>query len=237
MPTERFILIIIFLAFLTPATSYGGKLYKWVDKDGVVHVTDDPEKIPNEHPGTVKKSAPESKVETTLAKAKEIWKQVKDKIASVIAILVIITLLYLMLKYTKSRLNEKKREKCLRALKQSGIDNLDHAQFREYIGALLAGRGFSLKKPDGTLDLGVDLIAEGDKTKYAVKIKRQSSPVSRTVVNDLEREKHLNSCSRAMIISNDYFTDDAAEIAISNGCELVDREKLGEWILDSKRGL
>lgn len=233
MRTRNFILPVVCLLFLMPITSLAGKLYKWVDEKGVTHVTDDPEKVPEVYMGSVKEVTPENKLDNLVIKIEDIWKDVKGekvKIAAGIAGLIIITALYKLLRRTKLRTNEKKREKHLQAVEQSGIDVLDLAQYQKYIGALLTRQGFNLRTPEGSFNLGVDLIAEKDKSRYAVQIKRQASPISGAIVNDLEREKHRYGCDRSMIISNNYFTDDAVERAGPSGCTLIDREKLGEWI-------
>ncbi len=238
MRTKNFILPVVCLLFLIPITSLAGKLYKWVDENGVTHVTDDPEKVPEEHKGSAKKLAPQDKLDKLTIKIEGIWNDIKTekvKIAVGIAGLIIITALYKLLRRAKLRINEKKREKHLQALEQSGIDLLDLAQYQKYIGALLTRQGFNLRTPEGSFNLGVDLAAEKDKCKYAVQIKRQTTPTSGAIVNDLEREKHRYGCDRSMIISNNYFTDDAVERAGSSGCELIDREKLGDWILQFER--
>ena len=238
MRTKNFILLIVCLLFLMPITSLAGKLYKWVDEKGITHVTDDPKKVPEEHKGSVRKLAPEDKLDQLTSKIEDVWKDVKNekvKIAVGIAGLIIITASYKLLRHTKLRTNDKKREKHLKALEQSGIDLLDLAQFQKHIGALLTRQGFNLRTPEGSFNLGVDLIAEREKNRYAVQIKRQATPISGAIVNDLEREKHRYGCDRSMIISNNYFTDDALERARSSGCALIDREKLGEWILQFEK--
>jgi HJR/Mrr/RecB family endonuclease len=234
MRTKNFILPVVCLLILIPITSLAGKLYKWVDEKGVTHVTDDPEKVPEEYIGSVKELTPQNKLDNLVIKIEDIWKDAKGekvKIAVGIAGLIIITALYKLLRRTKLITNEKKREKHLKALDQSGIDVLDLAQYQKYIRALLTRQGFNLRTPEGSFNLGVDLIAEKDKSRYAVQIKRQTTPISGAIVNDLEREKHRYGCDRSMIISNNYFTDDAVERAGSSGCTLIDRKKLGEWIL------
>src|SRR5919197_2001581 len=47
------IVALIFVSFLYP--SYAKDIYKWVDKNGTLHYTDDPKKIPEEKKGEAKK--------------------------------------------------------------------------------------------------------------------------------------------------------------------------------------
>lgn len=45
----KLIIVALCLAILTPSVVSGEKFYKWVDKDGVVHMTDNPVTIPPEY--------------------------------------------------------------------------------------------------------------------------------------------------------------------------------------------
>ncbi len=238
MQNSKFILFVICLIFLIPAISLAGKLYKWVDKSGVVHVTDNPETIPEEHRDEIKELGPENKVDKSLEKFKEAWKQTgsqKNLIGIGIAGVLIILIGYKILIYIKPKFQERKRTKRLRALELSGVDNMNAVEFTNYIGELFANRGFKVETPQGTFNLSVDLIAEKNKVKYAVQLKQQSSSVLKPVLNEIEREKHRYSCSRGMIITNDYFTEDATEFAKSKGTVLIDRDTLAEWIKDFEK--
>jgi len=79
------------------------------------------------------------------------------------------------------------------------------------------------------------MIAKKNDHKYAVQINRQTGSVSRLLVSDIDREKHRYGCDKAMLITNSYFSEDVIELAKSTGCELVDRDTLGKWILDFQR--
>jgi restriction system protein len=238
MKITKLIFFAIFFIVLIPTTALAGKLYKWVDKNGVVHVTDDPENVPEEHRSSVKKGLHENKLDRSVAKVKEIWKHTDSKknlIGMGVALFVIGLLAYKLVLYTKPKLQERRRAKQLRALELSGIDNMNAVEYTNYIGKLLAHRGFKVIPPEGDLNLGVDLIIEKNKNKYAVQLKQQSSQVSKPVVIAIDREKHRYDCNSAMIITNNHFSEDAAELGKSKGCVLVDRDTLAGWIRNFKK--
>lgn len=119
-------------------------------------------------------------------------------------------------------------------LKQSAIDRLDGAAFEAYIERLLQQRGYRVQRTGKSGDLGVDLIAEKSPYRFAIQVKRQSQPVSRRAVSDAVAGKAQYSCNAAMVITNNLFSPGAQELARANGCKLVDRNVLADWMLETR---
>jgi restriction system protein len=120
----------------------------------------------------------------------------------------------------------------LRALEISQIDTMDGIVFELYVAELLRHRGWSVNLTKASGDLGVDLIAHQGDNKYSVQCKRYSKNVSRRAVSDAVAGRNHYGCQFAMVITNSWFTKGAYDLAKSNNCELVDRAKLTEWIMD-----
>ncbi len=235
MQGTKFILIIIYLILLTSSVVFAARIYKWVDEDGVVHVTDNPETIPEKHRHGIKEPGTEGKIDKLLAKLKEVWNKSdsqKNLIGIVIAGFVFILICHKILIYTKLKSQKRKRAKRDRVLQLSGIDKMNLDEFKNYVCNLLDRRGFKIEAPDGDFNLGVDFIAQKKNVKYAVQLKKQPSTVSSLAISDIEREKHRYGCNASMVISDNYFTEDAIQSASSKGCELVDRETLADWVED-----
>ncbi len=120
------------------------------------------------------------------------------------------------------------------ALKHSAIDSLDGAAFEGYVESLLTKRGYRVTRTGKAGDLGVDLIAEKTPYKFAVQVKRQSNPVSRQAVSDAVAGKAHYKCNAAMVVTNNLFSPGAQQLARANGCKLVDRNVLADWMLESR---
>lgn len=146
----------------------------------------------------------------------------------VVIIVLIILALHGYFKFNQE--NEKERR--LRALKLSDIDNMDGHEFEHYVGKLLEHQGFKAEVTKGSGDLGVDVIAQKNELKYAVQVKRYNEPVSRRAVSDAVAGKYHYGCNKAMVVTTSHFTEGAKELAQSTECKLVDRDTLAEWILD-----
>lgn len=114
------------------------------------------------------------------------------------------------------------------------VDSFDGFQFEQYVAGLLRQQGFTVELTKASGDFGVDIIAEKTPSKYATQVKRQTSPVSRHAVSDAVAGMRHYGCNSAMVITNNYFSPGAIELAKSTECELVDRATLTKWMIASK---
>lgn len=113
------------------------------------------------------------------------------------------------------------------------MDSLDGTAFEAYVEKLLTRRGYRVRRTGKSGDLGVDLIADKPPLRFAVQVKRQSQPVSRRAVSDAVAGKAQYKCNAAMVVTNNLFSTGAQELAHSNGCKLVDRNVLADWMLET----
>ncbi len=123
-----------------------------------------------------------------------------------------------------------------RALQLADVDQMTGPRFEKFVEALLIQQGYHVTHTGQSGDLGVDLVAMRPPDKIAVQCKRQSEPVSRRAVSDAFAGMAHYGCNRAMVVTNSSFSPGARELARSTGCELVDRETLGRWILAFRNG-
>lgn len=126
-----------------------------------------------------------------------------------------------------------RRRRRAAALARVDLDHLDGPAFERYVARLLEQRGYRVQHTGRSGDLGVDLIAEKAPYRYAIQVKRQDDPVSRRAVSDAVAGKQHYGCNAAMVITNNFFSPGAKQLARSTGCRLVDRATLADWILDA----
>ena len=129
----------------------------------------------------------------------------------------------------------RQRAQQARALQIADVDRMTGTRFEEYVAALLQGQGYRVKHTGASGDLGVDLVAQNGQFKYAVQIKRQADTVSRRAVSDAVGGMAQYGCNAAMVVTNNYFSPGAKELAHANHCILVDRDHLAKWIVEFQR--
>ena len=135
---------------------------------------------------------------------------------------------YLWLTY-----KQQMRRKALRALQISHIDTMKGEEFEKYVAELLRFQGYKTRMTPRSGDYGVDIIASKDGVKTAVQIKRYSKKLDQKPIREAVTGMAVRQygCTKAMVVTNSTFTKTAEFLASESSCELVDREKLGEWIL------
>ena len=106
----------------------------------------------------------------------------------------------------------------------------------EYLCAdILKRNGFSrVKVTQGSGDQGIDIIAYKNGLKYGIQCKRYSKNVGNKAVQEVYAGKTFYSCDVAAVITNQYFTKSALELAERNGVLLWDRNQLNKFIKHQK---
>lgn len=124
----------------------------------------------------------------------------------------------------------------IQAIDIDDVDNMSGSDFEYYVAEIMAGQGFNTSVVGQSGDMGVDVVAEKNGSKYAVQVKRHSSNISRRAVSDAVAGKNYYDCTHSMVVTNSYYTKGAVALSESTGCILVDREKLAKWVI-AYRGL
>lgn len=113
----------------------------------------------------------------------------------------------------------------------SKIDYLDGFEFEHYIANLLKELDYcDVQVSQATGDYGVDITATKNMIKYAFQCKRYSSTVGNDAVQEVVAGLAYYGCSKAVVVTNNYFTKNAKDLARSNNVELWDRDKLSQLI-------
>lgn len=130
------------------------------------------------------------------------------------------------------QIQKDKAEAIARAYSIADVDNMDGIAFEHYVAKLLRNESYTnvrVSKASG--DFGVDVTASKGGVTYAIQVKRYTGLVSRRAVSDAVAGKGHYSCDAAMVVTNSYLSKQSKEFAKSVGCEIVDRDVLGEWII------
>lgn len=100
---------------------------------------------------------------------------------------------------------------------------------------LLKNNFYDVTVTKASCDFGVDVIAYKDSVKYAIQCKKYSSPVGIKAVQEIIASRAMNNCHVAVVLTNNYFTEAAKELALKNNCLLWDRDTLIKMIKEYER--
>lgn len=119
-------------------------------------------------------------------------------------------------------------------LKKSGIheiDKMDGIQFEHYLKLLLSSKGYKVEVTRASGDYGADLVLCKGSKKIVVQAKRYSKRVGIKAIQEVVGSKAHYKAEEAWVITNNYFTDAALNLAKSNGVRLINRDQLIQMIL------
>ncbi|WPA89744.1 restriction endonuclease [Moorella sp. ACPs] len=128
-------------------------------------------------------------------------------------------------------------------LKSTGILEIDQMSGRDFeirLKILFNHLGYKVELKRGYKDHGADLILIGSGgARVAVQAKKLSNRNGRVgakVIGEALRGKQYYNCHYAMIITNQYFTEQAIEEAKKTGVTLMDRNALLKY-LEKEKGV
>ena len=170
----------------------------------------------------------------------------KVLVMSIILIGVFSPLMAIINHYKRSKLNLSMDK--IDAL--GGLSSQDKGKaFEEYVCALYKAQGYRAKtvdemKADGTLpaqlkglsgDGGADVIAIDMQRnfKFVIQCKHYSSPVGREAIYQAHAALSTYSGTHALVVTNNFFTEEAKVTARDTGVILIDRFQLSKLVADA----
>ena len=113
----------------------------------------------------------------------------------------------------------------------SQLDNMEGHQFEHACANILRANGYKkveVTKASG--DFGVDILAEKNGVKYAIQCKRYSHKLDNTPIQEVIGGLACYNCSKGAVMTNQYFTEPAQQLAKINNVELWDRDVLQDMM-------
>lgn len=94
------------------------------------------------------------------------------------------------------------------------VDEMEGHEFEFYCADLLRDRGFAeVEVTSGSRDFGVDILAEKDGVTYAIQCKCYTTPVGVSAVQEVYAGRDYYGCMVGVVLTNQYFTEPAVDMA------------------------
>ncbi len=104
------------------------------------------------------------------------------------------------------------------------VDEMEGHDFEYYCAGLLREKGFlEVEVTRGSRDYGVDILAEKDGVTYAIQCKCYSTPVGVAAVQEAYAGRDFYDRMVGVVLTNQYFTAPAVEVAEKLKIMLWDR--------------
>lgn len=136
-------------------------------------------------------------------------------------------------------LNDKKYKDFVNGLKTTSsekkrtiddVDLMSGQEFEKFIAELFSKMGFETEVTKATGDQGIDVIASKNGDKIGIQAKCYSGTVGNSAIQEAVAGKNYYRLDKAMVITNNLFTDAAQQLARANSIVLWDRNILKEKI-------
>lgn len=114
------------------------------------------------------------------------------------------------------------------------IDKMGGLEFEKFICVLFIKMGYKSNLTKASGDQGVDVIIENDLFKIGIQTKCYSDVVGNSAIQEATAGIKFYKCDKAMVITNNYFTKSAIELAKVNNVILWDRNILVRKINEYK---
>ena len=115
------------------------------------------------------------------------------------------------------------------------IDRMKGDEFEDVIKEIYELLGYKVVKTKKSGDQGIDLIVKKLFKKTGIQLKRYSSSVGNSAVQEAVAGKKYYKLDRVCVLTNQTFTKSAVALAKANGVILIDRDGLKKLIKKAKK--
>ena len=115
------------------------------------------------------------------------------------------------------------------------VDRMNGDEFENFVKEIYEILGYTVTKTKRSGDQGIDLIVKKLFKKTGIQLKRYSSAVGNSAVQEAVAGKKYYKLDKVCVLTNQTFTKSAVALAKSNGVTLLDRNDLKNLILKAKK--
>lgn len=123
-------------------------------------------------------------------------------------------------------------------LAKSGIAELDQLggeDFEKYLEILFRKLNYKVTRTPYQGDYGADLVIQKDGVQTVVQAKRYTRTVGVKAIQEAVAAKDYYKCTKAMVVTNSSYSQQAKQLAAANQVELWDRDQLVKRLLAVKQ--
>lgn len=118
-----------------------------------------------------------------------------------------------------------------RLISHAGFESVDEMtgwEFEKWLRCFLERVGYEVEPTPYRGDFGADFVLTWNGIRIAVQAKRSTRPVGVRAVQEVVAAASYYGCERAMVITNNYYTEQAVLLARANGVWVRSRDDLAK---------
>lgn len=106
------------------------------------------------------------------------------------------------------------------------VDLMTGIEFENFVGELFSKMGYRTTVTQASGDQGIDVIIVKGGKKYGIQAKCYSNTVSNSAIQEVVAGITFYKCDKAIVVTNNYFTKSAIDLANANNVILWNRDML-----------
>lgn len=114
------------------------------------------------------------------------------------------------------------------------VDKMTGIQFEKFLMLRYRSMGYIVKETPVSGDFGADLVLHKNSRKIVVQTKRYSKTVGLKAVQEVSSAKPHYKADEAWVVTNNYFTVAAKQLAATNNVKLINRDHLIEILIENE---
>ena len=113
------------------------------------------------------------------------------------------------------------------------VDKMSGVQFEKFLMLRYRSMGYIVKETPVSGDFGADLVLHKNSKKIVVQAKRYSKSVGLKAVQEVNSAKPHYKADEAWVVTNNYYTNAAKQLAETNDVKLINRDQLIEILSEN----
>lgn len=133
------------------------------------------------------------------------------------------------------KIKQKLKTQKIRKIMKYTIDDIDlmsGIEFENFIALIFKKLGYLTQITNTSGDQGIDIIAIKNNLRIGIQAKCYNSHVGNSAIQEVVAGKKYYNCQKVIVVTNNYFTNHALDLAKSNDVILWDRNILKEKIIE-----
>lgn len=128
---------------------------------------------------------------------------------------------------------EKLETKIIEVNDIEGVNNLNYVEFEHFVKEMFVLIGYKSWNTKRSHDKGADVVAEKNNERIVIQVKHSKASVSKRAVYQTEEGKRYYKADKALLITNNDFTDGTRTTAKLFEIDLVDGHDISKFLRDN----
>lgn len=147
----------------------------------------------------------------------------------------ILLFLSILIRFIQERKRRKSYERLMQTTQIRDVDEMDGYVFEDFLANVFEDLGYEAVATQRSNDFGADVMLQHDEGKIVIQAKRYQDKVGLKAVQEIYAAQAFYEANEAWVITNNYYTQAAKQLATACHVTLMNREDLIDLLKERKK--